>query len=437
MRRSGSRNVQVSFNAGQLTHFGGVFLLHQFLQQLQVRTFLSRQIKIPERNNQFSVTERLFALIYPMILGLHTVELSTLLGANGVFQYLTGLPSFPKPNTLRRFLTDKAEILLPYLRFAHNQLRSRFVILPHPHSSYWLDFDSTAKTLYGHQEGVVKGYNLGHPGRKSYHPLVCTEARLKDCLGGELRYGNAHTAQGVLDMLDTALLTLPSAAREIRVRADAGFYDKAFILSLSEKHIGFTIVAHLTAPLKNRLPGLRYHKVSNILSTSELKYQPHGWKHKYRFVVLREKLSEQRKQQLTLFTANAYSYHVIVTNLDLSAYGVFDFYQNRTGLERIIRSLKEDYPFARAVTGSFAANSLYAELSLLAYNIIIWFKRLCLPEDWQSYTAGTLRHRLLLIPGIFTKTDNRPVLKLPKSSPYQETFLHAHKQISKLNSLVE
>ena len=43
MRRSGSRKVKVSFPAGQLTHFGGVYLLHQFLQQLKFRTFLGRR----------------------------------------------------------------------------------------------------------------------------------------------------------------------------------------------------------------------------------------------------------------------------------------------------------------------------------------------------------------------------------------------------------
>ena len=153
-------------------------------------------------------------------------------------------------------------------------------------------------------------------------------------------------------------------------------------------------------------------------------------------MVLREKLTEQRKEQLTLFSINAYSYHVIVTNLDLTPYGIFNFYRDRTGLERIIRSLKEDYPFAKAATGSFVANSLYTELSLLAYNVIIWFKRLCLPADWQSYTVGTLRHRLLLIPGVFTKTDSRPLLKLPKSSLYQETFFYAEQRIRRLRPLL-
>src|SRR3989344_8752657 len=108
MRRTGSRNVQVSFTAGRLTHFGGVYLLHHFLQRLQLRTFISRRLHLPERNNHFSLTERLFAVLYPMILGLNTIELSALLGTNGVFQYLTGLPRFPNPTTLRRFLVQQA-----------------------------------------------------------------------------------------------------------------------------------------------------------------------------------------------------------------------------------------------------------------------------------------------------------------------------------------
>lgn len=433
MRRSGSRNTKISFTAGQLTHFGGVYLLHRFLQQLQFRTFLSRKLQINERNNCFSVSERLFALIYPMILGLNTIELSALLGTNGVFQYLTGLPRVPRPNTLRRFLLVKADILLPRLQSTHNLLRSHFLS---PHSSYWLDFDSTVKTLYGHQEGVVKGYNPEHKGKRSYHPLICTEAHFQDCLGGELRHGNADTAEGVMPMLDSVLLIIP-LNRDVRTRADAGFYSKDFIAKLSQNHCGFAIVAQRTKPLQYEILSHRYTPISKLHSTTEFQYQPMGWEKAYRFVVLREKLTEKRKEQLQLFTLEKYSYRIMATNLALTPYGVFQFYDGRAGLERIVRSLKEDYPFAKAPTNNFAANALYTELSLLAYNIIIWFKRLCLPEDWQSYTISTLRHRLLLIPGIFTRTGNRPLLKLPKNNPYKDVIENALERINHLSSLLE
>src|SRR3989338_3691210 len=224
MPRTGARNVKISFTAGHLTHFGGVYLLHRFLQQLRVRTFLYPRLHIPEWNNYFSVTERLLAMMYPMILGLNTIELKALLGTNGVFQYLTGLPKFPHPDTLRQFLVKKAPVLQPRLHAVHNDLRAHFLILPHPLTSLWFDFDSTARTLYGHQEGVAKGYNPHKQGAGSYHPLLCAEARLGDCLGGKLRHGNASSAAGGLDMLDEVLAIVPAGVRETRgrVRLPAG-----------------------------------------------------------------------------------------------------------------------------------------------------------------------------------------------------------------------
>lgn len=437
MHRTGSRNVKISFSAGQLTHFGGVYLIHRFLQQLFFRTFLGRVLYLPERNNNFSLTERLLALMYPMILGLHrSIELSALLGTNGVFQYLTGLPKFPHPDTLRQFLVAKAPLLLPRLHVAHNDLRAHFLVLPFPRTSYWFDFDSTARTLYGTQEGVVKGYNPHKKGAKSYHPLLCTEPRLGDCLGGRLRHGNASSADGVLEMLDEVLGIVPAGARGLRARADAGFYDTKFIEKLDKNGIGFVVGADMTRPLKLLVQGLRYHRISRYESLADTQYQPHRWPHAYRFVVRREKLSEERKSQLKLFTVNAYAYHAVVTNLALTPFGVMECYGDRSGMmERVVRIAKDDFAYARAPVHSFEANAMYAELSLLAYNLMIWFQRLCLPEDWQSYTVETLRRRLLLIPGNFTRTDNRPELRLPKNSPYQDTFLYAMKRIAKLTPL--
>ena len=192
----------------------------------------------------------------------------------------------------------------------------------------------------------------------------------------------------------------------------------------------------MASALKRKVPRLKFAVVRTALSTAEFQYKPYGWDTKHRFVVLREKLTEKRDAQLTLFKSNAYSYHVIVTNLPLTPYGVFAFYEDRSAMERIIRIARDDYAFGAAPTNNFQANALYAELSMLAYNLVVWFKLLCLPEDWQSYTVGTLRHKVLLIPGVFTKTGNRPELKLPKNCLYQDAFLFAQQRIRKLKSLV-
>jgi hypothetical protein len=114
--RSGARKIRAAFTSSGLTHFGGVYLFHRFLQQLQLRTYLSMSIPYPQRNNRYTLSEIILALIYPMILGLEKIEVSALLKTNGVFQYITGLPSFPDPTTLRRFLTRASPELLALFR---------------------------------------------------------------------------------------------------------------------------------------------------------------------------------------------------------------------------------------------------------------------------------------------------------------------------------
>ncbi|MBI1883409.1 MAG: IS1380 family transposase [Chlamydiae bacterium] len=431
MRRRGASNIRMAFTAGKFSHFGGIYLLHRFFQSLQLRTFLSRRFAYIQKNNKYSTTEMILALIYPMILGLEKIEVSALLKTNGVFQYLTGIPSFPNPTTLRRFLLRSAPDLAPSLCEIHNSLRKYFMTQPSFLPSYCIDFDSTANTLYGHQEGVVKGYNPGHIGKKSYHPLVATEAHLKDALGGFLRYGNAHTAEGVIPLLRDTIKLLPYP-HHLRTRADSGFYEKEFVKELDTAGIGFTIVARMTAPIKRRLSGLRYHKVNAKFSTAEFFYQPHSWEKKYRFVVLRRKIETQPDQELTLFTLDKYAYSVIVTNLPLTPYGIFTFYKDRANLERIIRILKNDFPFGSAPTKNFVANAFYAELSLLAHNLITWFKRLCLPDHWQSLTLPKLRHQLFMVPGELVHTNNVPTLKFPKNSPNKNVFVFAINKIKKL-----
>ena len=143
----GPKNLQTNFAAASLTHFGGVYLLRQFLHQLRLRRFLGLHIQYPQRNNRYSITETLLALIYPIILGLEKIEVSALLKTNGVFQYLTGLPSFPNPTTLRRFLLRSAPEILPQLCKIHNNLRTRFLCFPFTPSSFWFDCDSTVQRL--------------------------------------------------------------------------------------------------------------------------------------------------------------------------------------------------------------------------------------------------------------------------------------------------
>ena len=57
MRRS-PRNLRIACNHEGLTHFGGVYFLHKFLQVLQMRDFLARHLTYPRRNHHYSVSHK-------------------------------------------------------------------------------------------------------------------------------------------------------------------------------------------------------------------------------------------------------------------------------------------------------------------------------------------------------------------------------------------
>ena len=118
----------------------------------------------------------LMALVYPIVLGLDRIETASLLRTNGTFQYLTGLPSFPDPQTLRRFLLNAPVHLREQLHRANDRLQQRFIHLPEHRSRLLFDLDSTVVTSFGLQEGAEVGYNPRYRGKRSYDPLLCVEA---------------------------------------------------------------------------------------------------------------------------------------------------------------------------------------------------------------------------------------------------------------------
>ncbi len=428
----GPRNLSITFGAETLTHYGGVYLLHRFLSRIGFKNALAMDVRIAQRNNRYSVGEMLLALLYPMILGLERIETTQLLRQNGVFQYLTGLHSYPNPSTLRRFLLRVAPTVLPQLRRVHDRFLARMTARPHRPSRLIFDVDSTVLVVYGKQEAARIGYNPIKRGRPSYHPLLCFEGRTKDFWHGELRPGDAHTASGTLELLKACFAKVPTGVRLVIIRADKGFYDHKLIGWLAGRRARFVIVARLTAPIKRKLAHLRYTSPSRGIEVAEFRYQPLQWPHPCRFVVVRRLQSEEPTAQLTLFKLGKYHYQVRVTNLPLQPLNLWHLYNDRAAVELIIKQLKGDYALGSIPTRHFFANETYFHLLLLGYNLVNWFKRLCLPSDFQNAMLQTLRHKILLMPAQLRRTHNRPRLAMPASGPREAAWNYALHRIKTL-----
>lgn len=415
----GPKNLRIAFADRAQTHFGGIYFLHEFVRLLHLQKRMAHAVKESRPRTRYTISQMLLAIVYPVILGLDRVEAAYFLRFNGIFQYLTGLPQFPNPTTLRRFLYHASPVLCEQVSRLTDRLTAGLLQRPHPRSRVVLDLDSTSLLVYGTHEGARRAYNPRRRGAKSYEPLIGFEATSGLFWAGVQRPGGNPGAREVIPFLEHGWAILPRSIREVRVRGDANFYSDDTLVWLEDRGAQYAIVARLTAPLKRRLTALRYRALSAHWEVAETVYQATGWHRKRRIVAVRKRL-EPTDPQPTLFVLGRYAYHAYVTNLDLLPEHVWRFYNARAGLELLIKELKYDYGLGHIPTRRFHANALYFQLLRLAYNLVVGFQVLCLSNRWHHATLATIRNEFFLLPAVLARPQGRPTLRFPRYLPARD-----------------
>ena len=390
----GLRTLEFSFEDTDLTHFGGMVLMQRFCQCLRLRWLLQRDVAIPHRMGDFQPADLLLAMLYILMAGLRRVSKTEILQYNGAFVSLLSLERFPYASTLRRFLHRLEPQAVRQLVRLHDRLRGQLFGLPQACSALIFDLDSVVLTVYGEQQGARVGYNPKKKGRRSYHPLLCFESRRQEFWHGSFRPGNAAANTGAVRFMECCLAKVPAtlARRRVRVRADSGFYDGNLLGMLENKGCGYAVVAKQYPTIRRRAQARRFQKLRHGWETAEFSYQAHGWSKARRFVVIRRPTPEDPEEaaQWTLFRDRRYMYEVLVTNLTLSPWRVWRFYALRATVEKIIRELLYDLPLSQIPTNRWVANVAFFHTMMLAYNLVHWFKRLCLGKDYTKATVETV-----------------------------------------------
>ena len=432
----GLRTLRLTFAEPRLTHFGGMVLLQRFCNKLRLRWHLQHSLKIPQRHASYHPCDLILALLYAVMAGLRRINKTEILQYNGTFLSLLGLSCFPDQTTLRRFLKRLTPQVIRQLVGLHDRLRAQLFPLPRRRTTLTFDLDSVVLTVYGKQQLARVGYNPKKRGRRSYHPIICFEAHLQEFWHGSLRPGNAVTATGLVAFVQRCLAKVPSsiAWSRVRVRADSGCFGKRLVELLDSRGCGYTIVAKEYSTIKSRARGCRFHKLGSGWEVGEFRYQPHDWNHPHRFVVVRRPIPQDpvEARQLTLFKDRKYAYHVVVTNLRSHPWRVWRFYAPHATIEKDVRELLYDYPLGKIPTDDWVANVAFFQLLLFAYNLVHWFKRLCLPRDYIYATLDTLRTDFLVLPAKLVKRGSQNVLVLPRGYHYEAEFRTALKKINKL-----
>lgn len=433
----GIQKVGFSFDGHGLSHFGGMWLIQTFCKNISLRRLIQRHILVDQKKSDYHSSELILALLYSVIMGLKRINKTEILQYNGAFLLMLGLSKFPDQSTLRRFLARLHPRDIRQLVRLHDSLRAQLFPLPRKRHSLTFDIDSIVVVLYGQQQNARIGYNPKKPGRRSYHPILCFEAHNQEFWHGSLRPGNAASSTGAIGFLKACLAKVPSgiAMSRVRFRMDAGFYGRPIPDFLDEKGCGYVIVAKEYSTVKARARACRFQSLAHGWETGEFQAPiRQSVKQLYRFVVIRRLIPKDpvEAKQLTLFADKKYVYHIFVTNLKISPWRVYLFYNPRAIIEKNNRELLYDYPLAKIPSASWASNVAFFQLILLAFNIVHWFKRICLPQEYWTTTLDTIRTDFLVLPTQIVRSHKVNIVKLPPDYPYRKEFLAAFTRASKL-----
>jgi hypothetical protein len=435
----GLRKIPVSFEEPHLTHFAGMALIQRFCQKIRLKRLLQQHLRPAPRFRDFQPADMILAMVYAIIAGMDRANETRVLQYNGAFQKIVGLQRFPDQTAMRRFLRRMTPTHIRQIVRAHDTLRQILFHRPAPRTSVVFDIDSTVVVIYGrHIEGARVGYNPKKRGCRSYHPLVAFESRFREFWHASLRPGDAGAATGAKPFIEICLGKVPNSipCSRIRFRIDSGFFGRRVVEFLDGSGYGYVIVAVERTPIKAQAQHCRFTAMANGWQVGEFWHRPKTWGEgkKHRFVVVRRPIPDDpaEARQLTLFKDKRYAYHVFITNLPLSAWRVYRFYSPRARIEKHIRELAYDYPLAKIPTQEWLANVAFFHLLLLAYDIVHYFKRMCLPRSYRYKTLKTLRMELIELPGRLVNTHGRFRLVLPRDYHFEKLFRQALAKADKL-----
>jgi hypothetical protein len=409
----------IGFRQEQLTSHAGTVLLQDFAQRLGVERVLDEELQVKTRERGYREGQAISGLIYNLILGgSHLSDLEVLRGDPGT-QELLDAETILAPTTAGEFLRkfdigDVQDLQRVHLRLQHQ------VRVHQQATTCTIDLDSSIyEQCSTTKEGSTKAYN----GEIGYHPLLAFWAEEGELLFSHLRRGSAYTARNILWFLRETYKRVPATASKY-LRADSGFYSKGVVEWCEAQGVLFTITAEQTAPLLEAiaaLPEQSWHMLPeyDLAEVAELRYQPIGWPHPYRYVVKRE-LAVRKTGELY------WNYHATVTNDEVrSARALVVWHLQHATMENASKEHKSGLGLEKLPTQKFHANWAYLLIGQLAFNLLAWFKRLVLPPAYQQATVKTIRLHLLNLAGKIVHTARQCFLMLSDRYRYQPVWRFA------------
>ena len=358
-----------------VTPFGGLAVFILFLQKVgfveQVRQHMPIRWRSP---NHINPTATFTAFLMAVLTGARRFAHAGLLRGDRALHALLGLDRFPIDDTIRNLFRKfgMGQVQRLYEPLAEWQMGR----LPQRSEGYTLDLDSTVFERYGKQEGSLKGHNPRKHGRPSHHPLLAVLGEAHFLLHGWLRSGNCGTARGVEEFLKEALALWGQRQKIRLLRADSGFFDDQLLSFLEQRRLPYIVVARMTKWVKRAAQRVEQWTVlDDNYAAGEFRLQLHGWSVERRFVVIRERVREDRDSVgRKLIDVPGYTFRVFVSSYAEAPEEIWRDYNRRADMENRIAELKHDLGADGFCLKEFFATEAAFRAVLLLFNLLAEFR---------------------------------------------------------------
>lgn len=440
-----SHNVSAAFDDPNLIGVAGLDPVLRLAERAGLPDLVSEHLTLSGPGTANAVL-KIPALIGGMVAGADSIDDMDLLRHGGMGRLFTGVRA---PSTLGTFLRT--------FTFGHvrqlDAIASRFLtnltghapILPGADQIAYVDVDDTVKATYGYaKQGAGYGYN-GVKGLNALIATCSTPLAAPVIVASRLRAGKTNSVRGAARLVADALATAKGcgATGLVVMRADSAFYARDVIAAATRAGARFSVTARMnpavvraiTAISEDAWTPIRYPEaiwdeeqqrwisdaeVAEVPFTAFTSY-PDDQQVTARLIVRRVKrLNPSAAPVVQAEMLPGYRYHAVFTDTPLPMVDAEADHRAHAIIEQVHADLRSG-SLAHLPSGSFAANSAWLALSVIAFNLTRAAGSLASAFHATART-GTIRAHLIAVPARIASTARRLRLHLPTHWPWQAAW---------------
>jgi hypothetical protein len=376
-------NLPLEFDDITLTSYAGLELFARYLRRIDFNRVVRHSFMGSPGWGDFGVVAMVRVLVGLVLVGGRRLRHLAYVADDPVFQRFGGVRVVPTARTVSRWLRHFTMRTVTRLQALNAAVVNH--LLPTLGLRTWtVDVDGVVVSTGLQVERAARGYNPHQRKVPSYYPIMAHLAETTHILRVKNRSGNVHDGKAGLPFLRALwpqLARLRTGGARLRFRMDGAFFRQDVLRWLQGRPVGYAI----------KVPFYRWLDLQHYIRDNPTWVPvapgvtgfavPHAetpWQIPVAVTIYRRKVHHRatKNYQLDLFDPNDghYEYSAVTSNLSLTVRNLWYFTCGRGNHEKTIAQLKTGLAFHSVPTQTYAANSAWQQLVVLAHNLLTNFQ---------------------------------------------------------------